>query len=269
MESDQLLLTLTRCLLSSPYPGGRAEDVQILVGELPANLPIALPLPQNASVIGSLVRLGHSAQIVLDVDQSVKAVVAFYREQLVSASWRELDSPIRFGGFSFPSEAANLIFCKSQRGPALTVTCNEITGALTEVRLNLQLDARHTPCAMVSMRGGPLMPPIPNLRTPAGARWRGGGSGGGGSDDWHSTVNLETDLDAAALIAHYNEQLQSVGWNLRDQGRSGSSAWSAWRFSDDQHNLWAGVLIILDSIGKTGERFAYLHVELLPEGGSA
>lgn len=176
LESDeQLLLTLTHRLLSSPYPGGLAEDVQILVGELPASLAIELPLPEGAGVIGSLVRADQSVQVVLDVDQPADTVVAFYRAQLEPAGWHEFHWPMRPGGFGFGSEAATVTFCQSRRGPSLTVAVLEAEGAPTDVRLNLQIDPRHSPCAMLGRPYGPMTSPIPNLRAPAGARTHGGG----------------------------------------------------------------------------------------------
>lgn len=265
LESDeQLLLTLTHRLLSSPYPGGLAEDVQILVGELPASLAIELPLPEGAGVIGSLVRADQSVQVVLDVDQPADTVVAFYRAQLEPAGWHEFHWPMRPGGFGFGSEAATVTFCQSRRGPSLTVAVLEAEGAPTDVRLNLQIDPRHSPCAMLGRPYGPMTSPIPNLRAPAGARTHGGGGIGGGGNSWHSTVILETDLDAVALVAHYNEQLQAVGWKLADHGRAGPTAWSTWRFSDDQGDTWAGILLTLDTAGRAGQRFASLYIELLP-----
>ncbi len=262
-ESDgQLLLTLTQRLLSSPYPGGPAEEVQILVGKLPPALPIELPLPEKAGIIGSLVRGDHSAQIVLDVDQPAAAVVAFYRAQLEPAGWQEFDWPMRPRGFGYGWEANAVMFCQSRRGPSLTVSAFEAEGAWTDVRLNLQTDPRHSPCAMPGRAYGPMMSPIPNLRAPAGARMYGGGSsGGGGGNSWHSAATLETGLDAAALAAHYNQQLQAAGWEIVDQGRAGSSAWSTWRFRDDQRDAWAGTLLILDAAGKADRRVAYLYVE--------
>ena len=264
-ESDeQALRLLARRLLSAPYPGGPAEEVQILVGELPADLPIEVPLPEGARTIGSLVRGDRSVQIVLDVDQAADAVVAFYREQLETAGWYELDWPMRPGGFGFGAEAAMATFCYSRRGPSLMVTAFEAEGALTDVRLNLQTDPRHLPCTMLGWPHGPPMSLIPNLRAPTRATMHGGGGSSGSGNSWHSTVILETDLDAEALAAHYNEQLQTAGWKLADRGSAGPAAWSTWSFTDDQGDTWAGTLLILETAGGAGQRFAYLYIELLP-----
>ncbi|MEJ2556047.1 MAG: hypothetical protein P8186_07450 [Anaerolineae bacterium] len=259
-SEEQLLLTLTQRLLSSPYAGGSAEEIQILVGKLPPALPIELSLPEKARVIGSLVRGDHDVQIVLDVDQPADAVVAFYRAQLEPAGWQEFDWPVRPGGFGY----GWVMFCQSRRGPSLTVSAFEAEGAWTDIRLNLQTDRRQSPCAVPDRAYGRMMSPIPNLRAPAGARmYWGGSSGGGGGNSWHSTATLETGLEAAALAAEYNQQLQAAGWETVDQERAGSSAWSTWRFRDDEGDTWAGTLLILDAPGKADRRVAYLYVELL------
>jgi hypothetical protein len=265
VESDeQLLLTLAQRLLSSPYAGGPAEEIQILVGKLPPAMPIELPLPEKAKVIGSLVRGDHGAQIVLDVDQPADAVVAFYRAQLERAGWQEFDWPMRPGGFGFGWQANAVMLCQSRRGPSLTVSTFEAEGAWTDVRLNLQTDRRQSSCAVPDRAYGAMMSPIPNLRAPAGAKmYRGGSSGGGAGNSWHSTATLETNLDTAVLAAHYNQQLQAAGWEIVDQGHAGSSAWSTWRFRDDEGDMWAGTLLILDARGKADRRVAYLYVELL------
>jgi hypothetical protein len=260
LESDeQLLHTLTQRLLTSPYAGGPAEEIQILVGQLPPALPIELPLPEKARIIGSLVRGDHGVQIVLDVDQPADAVVAFYRAQLEPAGWQEFDWPMRPGGFGF----GWVIFCQSRRGPSLTVSAFEAEGVWTDVRLNLQTDPHQSPCAMPDRAYGRITSPIPNLQAPARARMYGGGSSGGGGNSWHSTATLETGLDAAALATHYKQQLQAAGWEIVDQGRAGSSAWSTWRFRDDEGDTWVGTLLILDAPGKADRRAAYLYVELL------
>ena len=263
LESDeQVLHTLARRLLSAPYPGGSAEEVQILVGELPADLPIEVPLPEGARTIGSLVRGDRSVQTVLDVDQSADAVLAFYREQLETAGWYELDWPMQPGGFGFGAEVGTATFCHSRRGPSLMVTAFEAEAAPTDVRLNLQTDPRQSPCAMLERPYGLAMSLIPNLRAPAGATMHRRGRSGGNGNSWHSTVILETDLDTAVLAAHYNEQLQAAGWKLTDHGSAGPAVWSTWSFTDDQGDTWAGILLTLDTTGGTGQRFAYLYIFL-------
>jgi hypothetical protein len=161
-KDEQLLLTLTQRLLSSPYAGGPAEEIQILVGRLPPAQPIELPLPEKARIIGSLVRGDHGVQIVLDVDQPADAVVTFYRAQLEPAGWQEFDWPMRPGGFGL----GWVIFCQSRRGPSLTVSAFEAEGAWTDVRLNLQTDPHQSPCAMPDRAYGRITSPIPNLRAP-------------------------------------------------------------------------------------------------------
>ena len=254
------VLVLARRLLSSSYGPGSVDEIQILPDRLPGDLPIDLPLPDRTTIIGSLVRGDQGAQIVLDVAQPAEAILAFYRSRLEPAGWHEVAFPMRPGGFGGATAAT---FCQSARGPSLSVTALEMGDAPTDVRLNLQTDPRHSPCAMLRQPLGLPSFSVPSLPPPAGAKMRGGGGWGGGGGSWQSTATLQTDLDAAALVVHYNRQLKKAGWQLLDHGQAGSAAWSTWRFRDAQGDAWAGTLLILGSVATSGERFAYLFAELL------
>jgi len=57
---------------------GDDTPTRLLVGRLPDPLPVPIPLPDGARVVGSQI-LGSFATIVLDVDLSEDAALAFYR----------------------------------------------------------------------------------------------------------------------------------------------------------------------------------------------
>ncbi len=56
--------------------------------------------------------------------------------------------------------------------------------------------------------------------------------GGGGGNSYYSNATAWTDLDPAALGAHYAAQLGDVGWTARGERHEGPIAWSAWTFQD-------------------------------------
>jgi hypothetical protein len=70
--------------------------------------------------------------------------------------------------------------------------------------------------------------------------------GGGGIDQWRSSAGLATELDLAAVAAHYAQQLERAGWTRRDGDEGGGVlAWSAWDFVDEDGELWQGMLFIV------------------------
>jgi hypothetical protein len=65
----------------STYPGDpRNDDPQLLVGQLPDNLAIPVPMPENSRLIGTLIRGPENIDVILDSALSPAAVMSFYKE---------------------------------------------------------------------------------------------------------------------------------------------------------------------------------------------
>ncbi len=112
-------------------------------------------------------------------------------------------------------------------------------------------------------QGGPL----PDLELPRAARSRGGGSSGGGSTA-ESTMAIETELDAAALAAHYAGQLEQAGWIRRGAGQGGPLFWSSWTFQDEEGRNWQGTYFVLEMRAAVPHTcLAYLRADLTPGPG--
>lgn len=252
--AESALRALALRLLGPPerYPDAPAPDeVRLFVGELPPGLTVELPLPDGAHLLGSLVRGSQGVSVVLDADLPPEQVLAAYRERLLPAGWSEPGESVAHGGFAFAwgpaasaGGSAHALFCRSARGPALRV--HATTGgdaAPTDVRLELQTDARHSPCAPRNRRfGSPVGDVLPPLAAPSGARQRGGGAGGS-PDNMYASASLETESDPAALATHYAGQLERGGWSPADAGTDGLSAWSTWRFQNEGEP-WRGLFYI-------------------------
>ena len=93
---------------------------------------------------------------------------------------------------------------------------------------------------------------LPTLSPPEGGeQWAGGGSGGSG-EVWNN-ARLRTQLDLTGVAAHYSAQLAEAGWVPVDgssaatttEGGSKGSAWSYWRFTDDQGRPWQSLFTAL------------------------
>ncbi len=226
-DFEALRLLATR-MLWSYFPGDleSPEDVRLIVGALPDTLPVDVPLPDGCRVVGSMVRGRREISIVLDSDQPAEQVLGFYRERLTAAGWRVPTLP-GHGGFTSGFMDRRAIYCWGSRGPALYVYARPLSGGPTDVRLDLHLDARHSPCGQRFM--GPEMENlIPFLSPPTGGRQSPEGGGGGG-DSWRSYATLETDLDLAAVAEHYARQLEQAGWTRMGAGQDSSLAWNTGR----------------------------------------
>jgi hypothetical protein len=270
---ETLLEALALRLAISPFDP-RAQNPQLVVGQLPDNLPFEVPIPEGSRVIGSLARSAAHLTIVLDVPLPAEEALAFYKERLQVAGWAEPEQPMgmmRAGGFvhsSILAQHLNVFFCKGPRGPSLHFIALREQAGFTDVRLDLNLDERESPCGQAArmhrerrMHGMGFERLIPPLVPPAGARQMGGG-GGGGSDSWYSAATLEADADLAALSAHYASLLEQGGWTRTDEGNAGPAAWHTWTFQDEDKEPWYGVFFMLKLPGKEHEYFLYIRIEL-------
>jgi hypothetical protein len=140
-------------------------------------------------------------------------------------------------------------------GPRIT----GITNDQTAVQLELVMNARHTPCAPQQRAHG-LGQTLPTLAAPpSGQQFAEGGSSS--SDMVHTHAKLHTDLDTAAVSAHYTAQLAQAGWRRTNAGEAGPLAWSSWTFQDADGQDWQALLTILARPDRAGEFLLALRAE--------
>jgi len=245
---------LARRLLA-PAP----EELQFLVGRLPDELPMEIPLPDDARIVGSLVRSGGETEIVLDGSQTADQVLDFYREELASAGWIAFDYPMQ-GGFVPGIGRTGLTFCSEIQDLVLWVGAYEVEDGPTDVRLDLRTEPRLASC---TKDPGAPEHAIPFLEDPPGAQQITTGFGGS-TDSLSAEATLRADLDVAVLEAHYAAQLEEAGWIRHDRAQSGPLVWSAWTFQDEGGRDWRGFLLAMEMAEVPDRRFVYLHVVLVP-----
>ena len=91
---DSSVEELATRLLQATYPGStELNDVQLLAGKLPENMPVDLPIPDGARIVGSEVQEDKGIYVVLDVPMMPDQALDFYREALASQNWTETDIP--------------------------------------------------------------------------------------------------------------------------------------------------------------------------------
>ena len=245
--NDDLLRKLALALLVPRYSGESYEEPQLLVGELPPDLPFEVPLPEGARVLGTL--LGSQTITAIEAALAPEDVVEFYRTALAAEGWREAAIPgYGRGGFlhTNPNRMAMVTFDRDEEGPSLRLMCFETRGGGASIQLHVEAQPSPPNQARqrAMMRGRDVMSVLPAIQAPPRSTQQPGG-GGGSNDHVSSQATLETDLDVPAVGAHYRQQLERAGWEQRGAGENGPVAWSAWTFNDDEGEPWSAMFAAL------------------------
>lgn len=226
---------------------------QLLIGELPKNLPVALPIPEKAEILGSIVYAGRGYQILLDAVQPSEQVEAFYRDRLKAEGWsppRELPA---FGGFASGNYRNPDLYCKSTDGPALSLTIHPRENSFTPVNLTVNGGQQgQVMCRSPFPESDFPNSPLPPLYDPEDTEVVSSGSGGGG-DQFYSSAGITTKLSSQALFSNYAAQLKKAGWTQQANGQEGGLNWSIWRFQDQKKQPWQAIMTFTQVEGKSGE----------------
>lgn len=264
----EALLDLYEHLLASTWSygyGGGWPD--LLPGQMPSDLPVEVPLPDGARLVGS-VRWTETAEVIFDTGMSRDEVIRFYEGHYLPQGWAKPESMFPgFGGGGFTNTAFpdfGAYFCKGDNDPWLHIRAVEAPGHPTSVYVSVSTNTEQSPCSRSQRRHLDMMRAfredvLPALPPPEGARQFGGG-GSGGMDEYQSRADLRTDLDVEAVGVHYSRQLEAAGWTRTDSGSSGPLAWSAWEFKHEDEN-WRGVFMALADPWSEGKYKLLLDTE--------
>ncbi|MBN2472546.1 MAG: hypothetical protein JXN59_17605 [Anaerolineae bacterium] len=236
-------------------PGYDRSEVH--VGSLPDEVPFALPLPDNARIIGSILErlsgdLPTLIRIYLNSDLDPQVVTEFYMDTLTGTDWREYST---FQGSGFVDAASTgAIYCY-QDAHMVNIDSHPLSDGTTDTQILIHF-ARVVPtCAQGAAADSPEMSMqqvfalIPQLETPQGVRLLpGGGGGGGGGIGGIRTAStssyLESEIPLGELLHAYNTQLEAAGWDMVNMESGQFSAWSGWMLADEQGIAWEGALTI-------------------------
>jgi hypothetical protein len=255
------LRSLLRAILASFTLGPATETVTATAGTLPS-LPIDLDLPPSVAVVGSVVRSGEFGGTQL-----------FFAAQSTDDLLEDLRDQLSDQGFAAPEGmgTAGQVFLSTQ--PELSILCNldddlfVNLGAATlnnttilQISLN-PIRAGGDPCSPDPMQvAGPGYGILPPLQPLEDALIRGSGGSSGG-DRISATADIQTELTADVVAAHYEDQLEAAGWERIDDTAADAIAWSAWSFSDDDNNEWNGTFYIVRLAGEGDSYVATLDAQ--------
>ena len=103
-ETDLLELALRL----ATFPGDpRTQNAQLLPGQIPDQLPVDIPFPEDSRVLGSLIRNPESITMLLDTHLSPEQALTFYRQRMQASGWQTTDiyRPHRGGFMSSGSQS--------------------------------------------------------------------------------------------------------------------------------------------------------------------
>lgn len=244
-SKDDMIRLLKR-LVSSPVT---EEEPSYYPAELPGSLPVEVPVPSDAGVIGSVVRGDReNFEVILDVPKESEAVLEFYRDTLNETGWvnKSGEAPSG-GGFTHGFDRAT--FCRNESsGPGLYIYTEQEEDGVTGVRISLDNSSQSYMCQDRGFPGGERE--IPSLKPPEDVDvvYTGSGSSSGTRFGGHSTEDseavLKTELSPGELEAHYRELLQEAGWELQEKQETEDFAYSTYNFTDEQDNQWRAGLTV-------------------------
>ena len=221
---------------------GGDEDPAILVGALPPGLAEAVPVPENARIIGSIAH-ANSSRSSLALPGEPETVRRDLEARFIAAGWEKFEPP-EYGGFVNRAMPPGLVFCMG----SMSVSA----GAVENPRGGTYVVMMHMPRQGTSMcdREERYMPDrrsrtlVPSLRAPPGARIAGGSSGGGGGDHWRASARLETDRAIGELADHYDAQLREHRWTPLERVVAEAVALHTYRLFDEDGREWYGMLTV-------------------------
>jgi len=235
-------------LLQATYPGSaELEGVQLLPGKLPLEMPVDLPIPEGARIVGSEVQENTGIYVVLDVPMTPDLALDFYRKRFASQNWTEIGIPGMNRGFIEQSDLSTT-FCQGPQNASLAVTSHPQDNG-TDLRLSIITDLENSPCSWDVGYNDDWMKPIPKLVAPKGTRLFNGNSMGGPGSLVAVSATLETEMNSSSLTAHYADQLTTANWTMMSEGESGPSAWSSWSYNDEDGQAYDGFLMALELPG--------------------
>lgn len=247
------------------YGGVQGGSTVVLVGELPNSLPFSLPIPDGATVLGSVVHEdpdSGSTELYLDADLSPEKTIEFYRVQLAGDEWSEPEGASSSAGFvSEPFVSGN--FCHGPTQAGLWVSAFSTIEGTTDLRLNVQRPNEYSICKQDYSQGyvDRVQQIMPTLASPPGSQVQTGGLSSSGTEGTMSaTVN--TSLSPSELLAYYDQQLEDSGWRRSGSESSDEAAWSFWTTETKEAQTWIGTLLLFQSHLHPDELLSWFVVEL-------
>lgn len=230
------------------------QKVQLLPGKLPDQMPVDLPLPRGSEIFGSVLLGETEIDVIVDSPLTAEEIMAFYRQELASQNWTEMDVSGMERGFMEWSTGS--FFCQGSNDTSLAVAVYPRENG-SDIRLDISSDPECSPCSFSG--SDDFLKPIPKLVAPRNASLSNQNYMTGCGNQVTTSADVMTELNSSALAAHFADQLKAANWTAISQEESGPAAWSAWEFEDEEGLIWDGFLTALELPGGENKRFVMMQ----------
>jgi hypothetical protein len=232
----------------------------VLEHRVPERFIDRIPMPPNATLLGSVVR-GDDAEpeqvtAYLDVPGDAEAIKSWYDTRLASLGYRPHVPEMRGGspgGFRHTMHSpfnAGAMYCKGPDSPYYSLGLRGGRDVQDVVLSWNTGDRGWNPCTPQPQHGPPMseaMRSLPALDAPSGVMMQGGG-GGGGDGMWTSYGQAFTEMPATELRDHFAAQLVAAGCTELDRGGDATAAWGRWKLPQDDHETIVAVLAAMPKV---------------------
>lgn len=255
-QQDAGLKQLAERLLG-PWGDPGEQRLSLEPGTLPSEVAAAIPLPENTTIVGSLVRRHadgrlQNAQMVLDVPLSTQDAMQFFKTELAARGWTsQHDFPVK--GFVPPQ--ANLwgMMCTPTGDAYMYQNVYFVRGKPADVRLDYNVSEDYSPCLDSGYYGHNEVP-LPMLAAPGGSEVFQLGQAEYG-EQGSSNAIIQSELSSAALLEHYEEQLTALGWQKLEPDVTEGVYLSRWQLESEDADAWYGLLSV-NRLHEDGQHFA-------------
>lgn len=245
---------------------------QLIPKQLPHQLPVKLPLPDRAEIVGSIVKSSDSFEIILDVVHSPQKIQAFYEQKLLQSGWQKqkhLDLLTQQVGFlsSNPTlqdiqGAQDSTFCSLSHKAKLDIQVSYIFVSDTKVSPQLRLKLEVSPPNSSSQFQCPVndsnplkLPPL----SPPSSVGINASFTGGSQPSAYSSALLYTERDPQLVNADYAAQIEKFGWQRGDTKHKDMGIWTTWTFKDHLGQPKQGLLSVTKLAGVSNQYAAYIE----------
>lgn len=235
-------------------------EIKLTLNQLPACLPLELPIIEQAKVIASLNYGENNCYIFLDIPKSPKEIQTRYRNSLIGKGWQKLENNIDicfrvgFNNYNVPY-STDTTYCNKKENASLILTISSSDNSITKATLKLGLDPSCSPCKAEWEQQATIHNiPMPIFMNPPQTEIIKRIENSGGDSNYNTAVIITTELARKTLFTSYYSQIEEMGWKILTIAENDLLSISCWEFTDSNNNNWHG-LFSGTKLSKNNDRY--------------
>lgn len=235
-------------------------EIKLTLNQLPACLPLELPIIEQAKVIASLNYGENNCYIFLDIPKSPKEIQTRYRNSLIGKGWQKLENNIDicfrvgFNNYNVPY-STDTTYCNKKENASLILTISSSDNSITKATLKLGLDPSCSPCKAEWEQQATIHNiPMPIFMNPPQTEIIKRIENSGSDSNYNTAVIITTELARKTLFTSYYSQIEEMGWKILTIAENDLLSISCWEFTDSNNNNWHG-LFSGTKLSKNNDRY--------------